>query len=384
MLVDKSIMVKVSNRTKKYFLNKGYSEIDVYFSVNPIDMNDTNRSKVMCQCEYCDMVNKISWCNYITQIKDSNIYSCHKCHYNKSKITFIEKYGTENPSSLESIKNKAKVTNLEKYGGNPSKNIDIINMRIKNSLEKYGTKYPISSIFVRDKITNTFLKKYGVENLFFSNSTFREDINNKLKISLQTDKVKNKRKDTCLEKYGFNNPLQSDNIKQKSKDTCLEKYGVEFSLQSEEIKDKSIKTCFKKYGVSHYSKTNEFVEKSKQTRVENGHQVSDEFKTPFELYRSKIDSLTKKVKDVLFENWDGYDYYDGEFIRDNFNLNPGDRLYPTIDHKISVYNGFINKISPEDISIIDNLCITKRGINSSKRDKTEEEYLLNSLDFLKF
>jgi hypothetical protein len=198
------------------------------------------------------------------------------------------------------------------------------------------------------------------------------------------EEVKKKRKDTCLEKYGFNNPLQSDNIKQKSKDTCLEKYGVEFALQSEEIKDKSIKTCFKKYGVSHYSKTNEFVEKSKQTRVENGRQVSDEFKTPFELYRSKIDSLTKKVKDVLFENWDGYDYYDGEFIRDNFNLNPGDRLYPTIDHKISVYNGFINKISPEDISIIDNLCITKRGINSSKRDKTEEEYLLNSLDFLKF
>lgn len=35
MLVNKSIMVKVSNRTKKYFLNKGYSEIDGYFRVNP-------------------------------------------------------------------------------------------------------------------------------------------------------------------------------------------------------------------------------------------------------------------------------------------------------------------------------------------------------------
>ena len=34
--------------------------------------------------------------------------------------------------------------------------------------------------------------------------------------------------------------------------------------------------------------------------------------------------------------------------------------------KISVYYGFKNNISPEELCKLDNLCITKRGINSSK------------------
>lgn len=51
--------------------------------------------------------------------------------------------------------------------------------------------------------------------------------------------------------------------------------------------------------------------------------------------------------------------------------------YPTIDHKISVYYGFINNISPEEIGDISNLCITKRWINSTKRDSIESEFNLN-------
>ena len=43
-----------------------------------------------------------------------------------------------------------------------------------------------------------------------------------------------------------------------------------------------------------------------------------------------------------------------------------DKSYPTIDHKISVFNGFINNISPEEISQLENLCITKRTNNSKK------------------
>lgn len=48
--------------------------------------------------------------------------------------------------------------------------------------------------------------------------------------------------------------------------------------------------------------------------------------------------------------------------------------YPTIDHKKSVHYGFINNISPEEISNISNLCITKRSINSTKRDMIESEF----------
>ena len=41
-----------------------------------------------------------------------------------------------------------------------------------------------------------------------------------------------------------------------------------------------------------------------------------------------------------------------------------------IDHKISIFHGFINNIDPILISDISNLCITKRYINSSKQTKS--------------
>jgi len=52
-----------------------------------------------------------------------------------------------------------------------------------------------------------------------------------------------------------------------------------------------------------------------------------------------------------------------------------DRMYRTIDHKISIYYGYMNKIDADIISSIENLCITKRFINSKKSAKTENEFL---------
>lgn len=47
-----------------------------------------------------------------------------------------------------------------------------------------------------------------------------------------------------------------------------------------------------------------------------------------------------------------------------------DKRYPTMDHKISIYYGFENKIDHYIIANIDNIVITKRSINSSKSTKS--------------
>jgi hypothetical protein len=67
----------------------------------------------------------------------------------------------------------------------------------------------------------------------------------------------------------------------------------------------------------------------------------------------------------LLGYWDGFDFYDGEYIIDYLKLHPLDALYPTVDHKISILEGFKNNIPPNIISDIGNLCVTKRKINSS-------------------
>lgn len=180
-----------------------------------------------------------------------------------------------------------------------------------------------------------------------------------------------KKKKVIKEKYGVENYTETEEFKNKTKTQCLNKYGTEFYQSSDEYKSKIKTTCMKKYGVENYAQTKECQLKMKSTRIENKNQISDELKNPFELYRLKTISLTRAIKNQLFESWDGYDYYDNEYIKDNFKYKPSDRLYPTIDHKISVYYGYINSIPPEEICKIENLCITKKYINSSKRFKNE-------------
>lgn len=65
------------------------------------------------------------------------------------------------------------------------------------------------------------------------------------------EKIINKRRKTCLERYGVENNSQSDEYKAKFKATMLQRYGVEHALQSSRFKKKSQDTCIERYGVSN-------------------------------------------------------------------------------------------------------------------------------------
>ncbi len=90
-------------------------------------------------------------------------------------------------------------------------------------------------------------------------------------------------------------------------------------------------------------------------------QVSD-----FKKYRKIVNRFTYKSKKILYETWSGYDYYDGEYIKKYLILPSKNMLYPTIDHKISLHEGFLNNIPPYLIGNINNICITKRKNNLLK------------------
>jgi hypothetical protein len=156
----------------------------------------------------------------------------------------------------------------------------------------------------------------------------------------------------------------------KNRKTNLKKYGHEYSFSSELVKDKIKETNLKKYGFENQFQTNEFREKM----LKFG-RITNTSKTEFQAYRLKVDNLTNKVKKYLFENWNGHDYYDNEYIKNNLNLHYNSKNYPTIDHKISVYYGFINNIPVEIIANIENLCITKRIINTKKSILVETVFI---------
>lgn len=160
----------------------------------------------------------------------------------------------------------------------------------------------------------------------------------------------------------------------KRQKTCLKKYGVDNVAKSEKIQNKAKKTNLKKYGVEHYFQSKDFKDANRKLFISLGFNVRSKDLKDWNRYQRYCMAESYKNYKELKTNWDGYDYYDDEYIKENYKLDANDPKYPTIDHKNSIIYGFINNISPDDISAIDNLCITKRTINSMKRHLTENDF----------
>jgi len=89
---------------------------------------------------------------------------------------------------------------------------------------------------------------------------------------------------------------------------------------------------------------NSTKEKVKISKIKNGIMAPDELTSDLCLYKRRVKNETYKWKKIIFEKWNGYDYYDNEYIKNNLSLKSTDRLYPTIDHKDSILYGFLNNI----------------------------------------
>lgn len=114
---------------------------------------------------------------------------------------------------------------------------------------------------IQEKRKQTCLNEFGVEN------------------PSQNIQSKQKREQTCLEKYKTKNPLANSEIRNKCKDTCKNKYGKETFLASEIGQQTFRKNMLKKYGVENYSQLDESkgrLSKHLSTVVENYYQNNKE------------------------------------------------------------------------------------------------------------
>lgn len=231
---------------------------------------------------------------------------------------------------------------------------DICNSVYNKPYRQYITSYEKYNLYccspkcaqIKNKMTNN--ERYGSDNVF------------------QNILIKNKILETNLIRYNVNYPSQCPDIREKVIKTLQSNYGVDNPMFSDIVKNKISNTNKLKYGTSSYLSS----ELMMKYRIKNGTKIPDELKSEFEIYKGIVRKLTQKIKKDLFNSWDGYDFYDKEYIKDNLNYNFSDKAYPTMDHKISIYHGFINKIDVNILSNIKNMCITKRCINSSKNSKS--------------
>lgn len=215
---------------------------------------------------------------------------------------------------------------------------------------------PEHKIYTCDKCSHIKIKefnkkKYGVD--YYSQHPDRND----------------RVKKTSVEKYGVEHYSKTDEYIERRSKTNITKFGYTNPFMDKEMIKKSL---IKKFNVINPSQVEEFRERAKITKRKSMEDlnlwISLSEKTEWQLYKGEVRRITKHNIKLL--EWDGTDFYDGEYIKENFSLHHFDNNYPTIDHKISIFEGFMNNKSIEEIASIDNLCWTKRIINITKNKKS--------------
>ena len=83
------------------------------------------------------------------------------------------------------------------------------------------------------------------------------------------DKIVQKRKKTCTQKYGVDNAAKCEAIRQKIENTNIKKYGCKCSLNNIEVDKKARLTCIEKYGEKYSTQNDKINQKRRQTYIQN-------------------------------------------------------------------------------------------------------------------
>jgi hypothetical protein len=146
----------------------------------------------------------------------------------KRKLSYIKRYGTDNPSKSKEVQDQHKKCWKNKTNDQLLK----INQKRKNTCqERYNVDNPMKVHDIQKNCELSCFKNNGVRN------------------PLQSKEIQEQRKQNCLSMYGVEHISQREDIKKKKKETCLEHFGVNCSSQDPVIHRKQQKSCFhrKKY-----------------------------------------------------------------------------------------------------------------------------------------
>ena len=285
---------------------------------------------------------------------------------NKIRETCLLKYGDEHYSN----RIKAKETCLQRYGVTSPLKSEIFKQKSKETcLQKYGVEYTGQIPEKIEKTHKVCLEKYGVDSVF------------------KVQKFRNQSLDTCIKKYASNeddinsivNIGQLKYVKDKIKNTCLEKYGVENPMQTQYYKNL----------ISSILSSNEIQKKTYNTKLKNhSFNISYQEDICFELLKQKYSDCIRQYKSDLYPyncdfyipslnlyieyNGSHYHHYHPFDINDNNDLNELNRLKEKANNSNAHKNG--------KKSQYDNIIYTWTILDLKKRNKAQQ----NNLNYIEF
>lgn len=134
------------------------------------------------------------------------------------------------------------------YDVRSQKNIQTCSQECHDKLIIQNTDIPSRTEAQRKSI----IEKYGVDNsakiLTSSEKSKQTQIERYGKLYTQTDKYKDKVRETCLSKYNVEHHLKSSDVRRKIVETNISLYGQNNPAKSKEVKSEIKKTVQLKYG----------------------------------------------------------------------------------------------------------------------------------------
>ena len=285
---------------------------------------------------------------------------------NKIRETCLLKYGDEHYSN----RIKAKETCLQRYGVTSPLKSEIFKQKSKETcLQKYGVEYTGQIPEKIEKTHKACLEKYGVDSVF------------------KVQKFRNQSLDTCIKKYASDeddinsivNIGQLKYVKDKIKNTCLEKYGVENPMQTQYYKNL----------ISSILSSNEIQEKIYNTKLlNNSFNISYQEDVCFDLLKEKYSDCIRQYKSELYPfncdfyipsldlyieyNGSHYHHYHPFDINDDNDINELNRLKEKAKNSNAHKNG--------KKSQYDNIIYTWTILDLKKRNIAQQ----NNLNYIEF
>lgn len=256
--VGKTFMVKVedlyssSNVKIDYLCDYCLKEI---MSIRYVDLTNGTKdvSKMACKKCYPQKVKEICHLRY-----GVDNYAKTQEFHEKYKDAMISKYGVEHNSHLPDYREKFHNTCLERYGENYWERFA---EKSRNSFrEKTGYDNPLQMPEIKEKSRQTCLKKYGYE------------------YALQVPEVREKIVQSCIEHYGVEHPNKSPEHRAKVVKTFYENGTISTSKQQMyvynlyKLNNKNIEL---NYPVAHYNVDICFPEEKLTVEIDfGGHNLS--------------------------------------------------------------------------------------------------------------
>lgn len=172
-----------------------------------------------------------------------------------------------------------------------------------------------------------------------------------------------KRKETCIDKWGVDNPKKSKEIIEKEKENIRNKWGVDHYMLSDKVRNKFKKTMSERWGVEWAQQSEDIKSKSLETWNNNENKeciINSRIYKLINKSDKEKEEINKKRKKSIEEKWNSYDNfinYRLELIRnksiENWGVDHHFKAKEIVEKRIITYkNNIIDKIKsnlPENI-----------------------------------